>query len=447
VASVTLTGRQIGGGILVAAGALMIASGVLINPVVSRLLKGSAAIDVADVQRSYFLWSWGLGIATVWMGRRVGRATAKSRLDGLSVLLLMVAGMILFDRFLLTRFGLTLWKHDPELHYQHRPGIERTLALVGRPNDLVRINEWGHHDTDLPKDKPEGQLRGIALGDSVTMGYGLTYAETFAAQLEAKLAQTDRSHSSHELINTGVHGYATFQELRVLERSLEFSPDYVVLGFCLNDVTEPFVVDSNLGGTGLDYHGVSQSPSRLMGWLANETGIGRLMQKLAERGRTKDEETRLELYNVRAMIEGSRTEPRFQEAWSITLAHLEQLYAVAAEHDLPVLVLVFPFTFQLADESLRAPQEILAEHAKAHGVDLIDMAPPFAEAVFDDPELVAFLKARGDTPEQIESRFVGRFSELFFDQDHFTGAGNALVADAIAGWLVQRGLVDAAAAN
>jgi lysophospholipase L1-like esterase len=443
VAVVTLTGRQIGGGILVLAGSLMVASGALINPWVSRMLDGPASIDFADVRRSYFLWSWVLGAAVIWAGRRVGRARAASRIDGIAVLLLLTAVAILFDRFLLTRLGLTLWEHDPELHYRHRPGIERSLALVGRPDDVVRINAWGHHDTEIEKDKPEGQLRGIALGDSVTMGYGLTYAETFAAQLEARLSE-DTRHTSHELVNTGVHGYATHQQRVVLERSLALDPDYVVLGFCLNDVTEPFVVDSALGGTGLDYHGVRQTPSRLMGWLANETGVGRLSQKLAERGRTKDEEKRLELYNVRAMAEGSRTEPRYQEAWRITLAQLDELYAVAAAHDLPVLVLVFPFTFQLADESLRAPQEILAEHAKAHGVDLVDLAPIFADAAFDDPELVAFLRARGDAPERITRLFSVRVSELFFDDDHFTAAGNAIVARAIHAWLAGRGMVDPA---
>ena len=447
MANVTLSSRQIGGGILVLAGAAMLASGVLINPWVARLLKGPAALDFADVNRSYFLWSWALGGLTIFAGRKVGGAKGKSRWDGASVLILLAASVILFDRFLLTRFGLTLWEHDPELHYRHRPGIERTLALVGRPDDIVRINEWGHHDTDLPKEKPGGQLRGIALGDSVTMGYGLTYAETFAAQLEAELDATDTKYSSHELINTGVHGYATMQELTVLRRSLDFQPDYVVLGFCLNDVTEPFVVDASLGGTGLDYHGVRQTPSRLMGWLANDTGVGRLSQKLAERGRTKDEEKRLELYTVRAMIEGSRTEPRYVEAWKITLGQLEQLYAEAAEHDLPLLVVVFPFTFQLADESLRAPQEILAEHAAARGVDLVDMAPVFAKAVLDDPALVAFMRERGDDAETISRRFAPEMGEYFFDEDHFTAKGNALVARAIHQWLAAKGLVDPIAAE
>ncbi|MEM6989144.1 MAG: SGNH/GDSL hydrolase family protein [Myxococcota bacterium] len=442
MAKVTLSGRQIGGGIVVAAGVAMLASGCLFNPFVNRILKGAVATDSADVMRSYWLWSWGLGALTVWAGRKVGSAKGRTRLDGLSVLLLIVAGTILFDRFLLTRFGLTLWEHDPELHYRQRPGIVRTLAPAGRPDDLVRINEWGHHDDEFPQAKPEGELRGLMLGDSVTMGYGVTYAETFSAKLEGLLAESDDKHATHQMINTGVHGYATRQELIVFERSLVFEPDFVVLGFCLNDVTEPFVVDQDLGGTGLDYHGVKQAPNRLSGWLANETGLGRLSQKIAERGTTLDAEKRLELYNVREMSAKSRTDPRYQEAWKIALGDLERVYALAEQEKLPVLLLIFPFTFQLADESLRAPQEILSEHAQAHGVDVVDMTTPLAEAVYDDPDLLAYLRGHGYDAAAISELHMAKIGKYFFDLDHFTGEGNAVVAAEIHGWLQRRQLAD-----
>lgn len=442
MAKVTLSGRQIGGGIIIVAGVVMLASGVLINPFVNRIFKGALAVDSADVVRSYWRWSWALGAVTVWLGRRVASAKARTRADGLAVLLLIVASTILFDRFLLTRFGLTLWEHDPELHYRQRAGAVRTLVSAGRPDDLVVINGWGHHDDEFPEAKPVGELRGLMLGDSVTMGYGVTYAETFSAKLETRLGKTDRKHATHQMINTGVHGYATRQELIVLERSLRFSPDFIVVGFCLNDVTEPFVVDEDLGGTGLDYHGVKQAPNRISGWLANETGLGRLSQKLAERGKTLDAEKRLELYNVREMSAKSRTDPRYQEAWKIALGDLERIYAVAEREGVPVALAIFPFTFQLADDRLRAPQEILSEHAGAHGVDVIDMTEPLAKAVFDDPELVTYLRGRGYSAEAITELHATKIAKYFFDLDHFTAEGNAVVAAELHRWMQDEGLAD-----
>ena len=65
----------------------------------------------------------------------------------------------------------------------------RTLTAAGRPEDIITINEHGFHDTEFPREKPPGQLRGLMLGDSVTMGYGVTYAETFSAKLEEMLAE------------------------------------------------------------------------------------------------------------------------------------------------------------------------------------------------------------------------------------------------------------------
>jgi len=191
--------------------------------------------------RGYFWCACVVGAALIGLGARVMRG--KSRADELALLCGRGRAIILFDRFLLTRYGLTLWAYDAELRYKHRPNAVRTLASVGRPKDHIVINRWGFHDTDYPLQKPAREFRALMLGDSVTMGFGVTYAETFSAQLEGLLAARDRRFASHQVINAGVHGYSTFQEKRLLERSLRFGPDIVFVGFCMNDVTEPFVVD------------------------------------------------------------------------------------------------------------------------------------------------------------------------------------------------------------
>jgi lysophospholipase L1-like esterase len=278
------------------------------------------------------------------------------------------------------------------------------------------------------------------LGDSVTMGFGVTYEETFSKKLEELLAERDGNSSSHQIINAGVHGYSTFQERVTLERNLDLRPDFVAVGFCMNDVTEPFVVDTEYGGTGLDYHGVTQTPNPVSGWLANETGVGRLLQKLSQAGKSIDEAKRLEIYNTRQMALESRTNPRYQEGWKIVLAELEKLYAVANEHELPVVLMIFPYTYQLNDPATRVPQEILIEHAKAQGVDVIDFTPVFAEVIYQEEDVVALLEQQGKTPEEITRFFGWRIGEYFFDEDHFREPGHALVAEGVYGWLVEKGL-------
>jgi len=437
--TITLDSRRIGGGIVVAFGVLALLSGLWLNPVVGGVIKGPLVVDYADVLLGYFWWSFAVGVVLVALGLRVIRG--KSRADDIVLLAIMLGGAILFDRFLLTRFGLTLWAYDAEIRYQHRPNVVRTLAGVGRPKDHVVINRWGFHDTDFPLEKPAREFRALMLGDSVTMGFGVTYAETFSAHLEELLDARDRKFVSHQVINTGVHGYSTFQEKRVLERTLVFAPDIVFVSFCMNDVTEPFVIDKKFGGTGLDYHGVTQTLNPMAGWLANETGLGRLAQALAWRSKTLQAEKRLEVYNVRSMAAESRTSPKMQEAWRILLKEMGDLYDIAAKHSVPVVLVIFPYTFQLADEGLRAPQSILAQHAAEHGVDVIDTTGDFAQAVFDDPELVRYLRHKGKTPDEILAYHRHTADRYFYDEDHLTDAGHRIVAKRLFEYLVRTRLV------
>lgn len=441
MAKVQLETRQIGGGIVILFGVGMLASALLLNPWVGRLTRGAGVIDYADVLRSYFYWALLLGAATFALGRKVSRG--KSWADGFSVFFLLCAIFVLGDRWLLTKFGLTIWEYDPDLHYVHRPGAVRTMTATGRPDDLIHINEHGFHDDAFPRDKPSGELRGLMIGDSVTMGYGVTYAETFSKKLEDLLAERDGAHGSHQIVNAGVHGYSTFQERVTLERNLDLSPDFVAVGFCMNDVTEPFVVNTEYGGTGLDYHGVSQTPNPISGYLANETGFGRLMQKFSQAGKSVDAAKRLEIFNTHKMALESRTNPEFQEGWKIVLAEMTKLYEVAAQNELPIVLMVFPYTYQLVDPAARIPQEILIEHAKEHGVDVIDFTPVFAEAIYQETELLALLEQQGKEPEEIAKFFRWRTDEYFFDEDHFREPGHALVAAKLYDWLEAEGLVTA----
>jgi lysophospholipase L1-like esterase len=409
------------------------------NPWAARVMQGPSAVDRADVLRGFALWSSAIGALSLAFAARVSRGPSFA--DRLALLFAVIAMGVLGDRWLLAKFGLPLWQHDPELGYHQRPHAVRSLTGFGRPNDSIRIDAYGFHDTEFPRAKPEGELRILALGDSVTQGYALTYEETFSAGLERLLAKTDRSHRSFQVINAGVHGYSTYQERGVLARNLDLDPDLVLVGFVLNDVTEPFVTDPKFGGTGLDYHGVTETGSAVSGWLANETGVGRLVQMFAARGKTLDAEKRLEVYNVRHMAEASRTDPAMQEAWRVILAQLDDLYALARAHDKPVLLVVFPFTFQLASPSLRAPQEIVAAHAAERGVPVLDLTNDFAAAVFDDPEIKSLLQRKRYSDDELLAFYRWRIERYFYDDDHLTPRGHELVAEKLLAYLEAHGFV------
>jgi len=200
----------------------------------------------------------------------------------------------------------------------------------------------------------------------------------------------------------------------------------------MNDVTEPYRVQTELGGTGIDYHGVKESKSELVGWLMNETGFGRLSQYLNRDDSSTSMRKQWEDYNVRDMTRLAETEPCYVEAWQRVFEELEAFYAITQEAEVPALLIVFPYTIQLIDDEFCAPQRMLAAHAAQHGVDVLDLTSTFRDLILDT-ELVDKLKAEGQSAEQILKAHADKVNEYYIDSNHFTAAGHDVVARSLAG--------------
>jgi lysophospholipase L1-like esterase len=263
------------------------------------------------------------------------------------------------------------------------------------------------------------------LGDSVTMGHGVTRDETFANQLET-LINADSAMPNSQIINTGVQGYATHQELVTFRRSLKFKPDFVAVCFVMNDVTEPFLVDRRLGGDGIDYHGVEQFSTAVIGYLWNETGLGRLAQVIWAGGGDLQEAQREEIFNVHYMAANADDE-RIQNAWHKALEDLDAIAALAEQEDIPLLLMVFPFTFQFLNDDLQNPQDRLLDHASMQGVPVIDFTSIFEDLIFG-PENVEDVKRAKLNPGDIQEKYRAQIDRYFLDSDHLTEEGHAVVA-------------------
>lgn len=437
----TYTGRQVGGLFVVLIGLGVMATGLAVNPWVARLWQAAYAVDKLDVLGSYCLWAFGLGAGIVWGGTAFSKAAPGSRVDRALVIGLPVALLILGDRLLLVEFGLPLWTHDSELHYRHRPNAVRTLAPAGRPHDFIEINAWGHHDGNFPEAKPKGEFRALMIGDSITMGDQLTYAQTFHAHLEGLLAQGDHGFESYQVINTGVHGYTTYQEMKILDESMRFDPDFIAIGFCMNDVTDPSVVNRGFEDAAADYHRVAPTSNPIYGYILNDTGVGRLAQAIAARSTSLAAERQTELADVLHMASSTTSDPKIARAFGHIFDDLSAMYATARAHDVPAVLLLFPYTFQLLDAEARAPQQLLREHALAHGVQVIDFTPIFADRIYDDPELLALLRRRGYPTERIEEIFGRSTRRYFLDNDHLTEEGHRVVAEVLMSHLARAGII------
>jgi hypothetical protein len=115
--------------------------------------------------------------------------------------------------------------YSERLGWKLRPGFR---GLVH--GTWTTVSDGGCRGRDHAAGKAPGRIRIVMLGDSITFGHRVRDDQTFSALLESRSGR-------FEVVNLGVEGYGTDQELIVLrEEGLRRRPDVVVLNFCSNDV-------------------------------------------------------------------------------------------------------------------------------------------------------------------------------------------------------------------
>lgn len=120
------------------------------------------------------------------------------------------------------------WQYDPLLGWAHQPGQEGIFETP-QFRTTVQINRKGLRDREHSYKRQDNSSRILILGDSFAWGYGVEAPERFSEQLEAEL--------DIEVINGGVSGYSTDQELLwYRHEGTKYDTDLVILVFTGNDV-------------------------------------------------------------------------------------------------------------------------------------------------------------------------------------------------------------------
>ena len=167
-------------------------------------------------------------------------------------------------------------------------------------------------------------LRIVALGDSLTAGYGLEPAESFTGQLEAALKA--RGHDI-VIVNAGVSGDTASDGLARVDWSVGDDADAVIVELGANDALR----------------GVDPAITR--------DALDRILARLGERG-------------IPALLAGMRAPPNLGAAYG---AEFDPIYAELADRHGVVL---YPFFLDgvAADAALNQPDGI---HPNAEGVAII----------------------------------------------------------------------------
>jgi hypothetical protein len=128
--------------------------------------------------------------------------------------------------------GGPITRRDTEIGWALKPDLAWTTGSAPWENGLM-TNAAGFRDGAHSAAKAPGAYRVVVLGDSFVFGSGVPQEATLTRRLAAHLGP------GFEIVNLGVPGYGTDQELLTLRRwGPGLSPDLVLLGFFWNDVME-----------------------------------------------------------------------------------------------------------------------------------------------------------------------------------------------------------------
>ena len=137
---------------------------------------------------------------------------------------------VVLPQYISIQTDRAIWEHHDTLGWIGRRETEVFQGFDDAQKVAVRINASGFREGDVPLEKTPGRTRIVVLGDSVAYGFGARLEDRFSEVIE-------RSRPTTELVNLGVSGYSTDQELLLYrELGAAYRPDVVMLLFVSNDV-------------------------------------------------------------------------------------------------------------------------------------------------------------------------------------------------------------------
>lgn len=152
---------------------------------------------------------------------------------------------------------------DPLLGWYHNPSVSNEEEIEGHRYTLS-YTRHGYRPPELPFEKPPGTRRVVVLGDSFVDASEVDDTETFTWLLHGRMEDV-------QIVNLGVYGYSTAQQLLTLERvGLRFDPDLVVLATLGNDFVDNLTNFSFFGpaprwvlrGDGIEFQGTDHPEAR-----------------------------------------------------------------------------------------------------------------------------------------------------------------------------------------
>ncbi|MDD4939039.1 MAG: SGNH/GDSL hydrolase family protein [Candidatus Omnitrophica bacterium] len=291
--------------------------------------------------------------------------------------------------------------------YDNKPGI----AFVNKYGIKVYYNSLGFIGKEIG-DKHDDIFRILGVGDSVTAGTYLPQDQRYINRLGEILA--DKTNKRIEIINAGVGGYNTWQELESIKgKGLSVNPDLIIVGVCLNDYinNKPklkkswfnMVIENLRDGSKARYLDFLYQRSDLYKFFYDFFSTG-LRMRFGDAGYHRY----LENYNF-------EIKPEDFKNWK---AAFSDMISLVKSHKKKILFTIFPLENQIINKE-EDSYKPLSQFFKEEGIYYIDLIKDFKR-------------------EAKQSKILYMKRDII----HPTSIGHSIVAQAISKYIIDNNILD-----
>ncbi|MBD0315425.1 MAG: SGNH/GDSL hydrolase family protein [Nitrospiraceae bacterium] len=256
-------------------------------------------------------------------------------------------------------------------------------------------------EREVPAPSSE-DLRILAVGDSMTAGIGVSTEQTYVRQLESLLRP---QAGPVRVMNAGVGGYGTWQELDLLNEKLDLvKPQIVTLQVYWNDLyTKPATVTPIVGGKNGESEDAVHEYSRVF-------KRSRVLLFLRERWASLSNRFSPSVdWTHREHIYNGVDTPYVAKAYSEMEGHLREFATLQARGMVPIVVILpMPMQVQQPTQPPVHMQERVQAMAARAGLRTVDLLPALRQAYAANSNLY-----------------------IAWDNEHFTPAGHQIVAETL----------------
>lgn len=305
----------------------------------------------------------------------------------LSILVLEVGLRLFFPQ------PMTKDKADPDLGWFHTASTQFTYVRQ-EFSTTVAYNSFGLRDRECSLQKPSGIFRIAVLGDSYIEGRQVPLDSVFSEVLERTLR--DRGYDC-EVLNFGVNGYGTDQELILLRKHvLQFDPNLILLSLSKNDVGNNYANGiSSLGPQGELRFSSFETPfsSKIRAWLWGNSHLFVFLNvrfpQLASLGTRKWTERKVysigessgwrdllksqqDLDNRLLPLYAKEEDPRVAPLKKLTEALIREMHGQCRERGIEFMMLINTARFQLRPRDWNSRLSRLGLDPEPYDPDAVD---------------------------------------------------------------------------